>query len=333
MNMSTAIDEVFRSELDKTLCNDLAPLIEHGVEIRVPFFANTFPLAFHYASILESNRGTSRQLNHRIKFISWAKETSQFRRSKGPPLVYYSTEDKAPTDEQTDTVCVTDFQPRWIFSEFNLTIWAERTRLAKNLGMPSESTEIEFGQISHTLKDVHFFEVFTEIPTQAKALFPLILKGCKQHLEPSYLEPQKAHSILPMGDHLRNNTLRFFLYGAPLTSYFLRKRQRYIPFKVDKLNSAESSFRTVVVVRGGDENKRKQIIAALGRYHSNLYKTANAELKDDRLNFRAVQYNYNRIARLLQHRSSFPSSIDYAKCLDAHHKNPIETNQPTAPHA
>jgi hypothetical protein len=135
------------------------------------------------------------------------------------------------------------------------------------------------------------------------------------------IDPTKAESILPVEEHLRSNTLRLFLYGAPLTSYLRRKRQRYIPFKVETLEGAEASFRTVMVITGATKKVRAIIRRAVARYHNHLYSAAGVE-QENQHNFRAVQYNYNRVARLLQHRSSFLSSFDYAECLSVHHKNP-----------
>jgi hypothetical protein len=166
-----------------------------------------------------------------------------------------------------------------------------------------------------------FFEVFTEIPDQANALFEQLFDGFNFQLEKHYqiIETSNIRWLLDE-THLTQNTLRLFLYGAPLTSYFERKQQRFIPFNVN-VDGAQQSFETVVAIMG-HLTARKAIRDAIYSYHKLLYEAAKEEEKTDQQSFRAIQYYYNRVARLLQHRSSFPSSQEFAKCLADHHQPP-----------
>ena len=312
--------KAFRSELDKELIEKLFPLQKHGATVYFPFFANTFPLAFHYSCLLADNEARD-QIDQRIKLISWGDER-RFVKRKIPrsPLVFYSTLKTIGKATNLTPVLVTDFLPCLVFSEFNLKVWAVSNPPEEG----GESPKANLKDIVKVLvqeKTFDNFEVFTEIPEQAKALFKELFG--ELNLKYDIVETTSAKWLFDE-THLCQNTLRLFLYGAPLTNYLSHKRQRFIPFKV-RLDGARESFLTVIAVKGADK-ARKAIAKAMEEYHCRLYKAAQEETENDRQAFRTVQYHYNRVARLLQHRSSFLSSQEYAKCLAEHHQAPGKQN-------
>jgi hypothetical protein len=311
----------FRSELDKELIRRLSPLRTHEAVVHFPFFANTFPLAFHYFCRLKDGGATEDQINRKIKLILWGDERHLIEdKEQQLPLIVYSTTSAIENIRYLDKVHVTNFLPKLVFSEFNLRAW-NASGLAKKHHEPAQKQFKDVMAAFVNEDAFEFYEVFTEIPDQAKALFEQLFKGLNLELGKDYdVIGTKDAKWLFDETHLERNTLRLFLYGAPLTSYFDRKRQRYIPFNV-KLDGAKKSFETVVAIKGNPA-ERKAIHKAIDDYHTLLYEAANEEREADRQSFRAVQFHYNRVARLLQHRSSFPSSQEYAKCLADHHQLP-----------
>jgi len=320
----------FRSKLDDELIVTLAPLLIHKAVVCFPFFANTFPLVFHYFCLLRSANISANLTDRRIKLISWGDERRliKYKRSQ-TPLVVYSTEKDIGNAEGITKVHVTKFLPKYIFSEFNLRLWNASHRTIE----ADETTQPDIRKVVaalHKENSFEYFEVFTEIPAQAKALAGELFESLdlKEGTHYNVFDLTKATRFFDES-HLLKKTLRLFLYGAPLTRYFLRKKQRYIPFEVT-INGAEDSFETVVAVKG-NPSVREAISNAICIYHRTLYDAAKKEKEREQQSFRAVQYHYNRVARLLQHRSSFPSSLEYAKCLADHHQPPKVGGQPNEP--
>jgi hypothetical protein len=306
--------KAYRSQLDRDLSELLAPLAKNNVSLYFPFFANTFPIACHYYDYLKAAAKDPEQY---IKLARWGDDRLGKQAGDGNTTWYCTVQEKP---EGLSSVPIGVYQPQWMFAAFNL----QTSEVWNSLG--GGKREVSFAE----MKDFEIWEIFTEIPKQAEAL-----------LNAFEIAPDKRVLVAPESEgtwcderHLEKETLRLFLYGAPLTTYFLRKTQHYIPLRIngDKISSqtpVNTAFDTVMAAKfDGDGAGRESVVDCLTKYHAKLFEAARQERDgaDAGGQFRSVQYHYNRVARALQHRSSFLSSQDFAKCLADHHDYP-----PTAP--
>jgi hypothetical protein len=316
--------QVFTSDVDEKLIKLLAPLRKHKAVLHFPFFANTFPLAFHYSKSLKRAR-LAEDVDKRVQLISWANEDALPKRGAPEPHIFFSSRiaaERYATSATASTVVyekITTFKPCWVFAEFNLRVFAERAKKIERDGVnPGSTIDLkEFVNDKKCRLKFDHVEIFTEIPEQADVLFENVFSGVNMGRT---VITSSAATLLD-DTHLRKNSLRLFLYGAPLTAYLLRKKQHYIPFNVG-LNGVKDVFETVIVVEGVNVEIVAEISTAVKKYHDVLYDSAARALPFNDDAFRAVQYHYNRAARQLQHRSSFLSAREYAQCLHEHHQAP-----------
>jgi hypothetical protein len=119
-----------------------------------------------------------------------------------------------------------------------------------------------------------------------------------------------------------SNILRIFIYGGSLSSYLLRKQNRYIALDIDTSGvKVDETMKTYI-------SCPSPFADAISNYHLELYRAAEEGQEIPRRNgskcpnYFAVYRRYNEIAWIFQHRSSFKNAQEYANCLWAHH-NPV----------
>jgi hypothetical protein len=322
--------DAFLSDLDTRLMDTIRPLGDHGAELYFPFFANTFPLAFHYASLLKRSNKSGR-INDLIKLIAWDNERAVLMGTMSTnvsvPRLCYTTEEaiqkigEASRRDAITQVPVTVFSPKWVFTEFNLKVWSVRCDSLKAKGSNQRDGVVRVVDVVPVLNEFELFEVYTEIPDQATAFFDVFAKKIGLTVKRRIIEMSKAEFLVD-SEHLTKRSLKLFFYGGPLMSYFFRKRQRYIPLLVDEIVEPMPFFKTLVAVTNSSAEICKTIGECIRTYHLDLYKSAKQVSQTTCYSFRAMQHNYNRIARVLQTRSSFLSPLEYAQCLSQHHKEP-----------
>src|SRR5579862_9294836 len=101
----------------------LSPLEEAGAQIHVPFFANTFPLAFHYWQMLLASKAKDWQ--KKIQLLEWGHEKNiigAHRDEDGPPRVFYGTgeihERLSPAERRrVSEIPLWTYRPKLIFAE------------------------------------------------------------------------------------------------------------------------------------------------------------------------------------------------------------------------
>ena len=315
------VPAVFRSAFDDDAAIDAVDLRGMGIQLYYPFFANTFPLAFHCAQAMNETKG-GRGANCRIMLAPWGDDQKILdgQDEAGPPVVFYTTlrrisELRAQPNTILRKVDLWRYKPRWIFAEFSLALLREVRKLFHTeTGIPGPA---EFTAIVPALARLfERVEVFTEVPELASSILetlsPQLVERC------DFLSPEK--SMLFDEKHLVGCVARLFIYGAPISSYLKRKGGRYIAFRVGDAPFLKDNedLLTVIAVQAQQESDVDKVCKLLGSYHSKLDRWARQEAREEKDSFRALQYHYNRLARLLQHRSSFGSSWEYARCLTEH---------------
>ncbi len=299
------------SKLDTQLIDLLMPVAESDQKIKVlvAFYANTLPLAFHYAQALRLASLGDDDINERIRLVSWGEEELEVRSpAEGEVVAFFSSREEAEKRDLVQ-VPVTVFQPRWVFTEFNLKVLSQ---IDEQGGAGSPPDLETFG--TWLGQAFSRFEVVTEMMPQAREHFArwLGLEGQEERLS---FTGSAESSTLFRGE-LLNGPLRMFLFGAPLSHYFARKPNRYLQLRLGEQGGP--AFETVVSLTG---NVGTRVIDAISDYHSVLYQHAAhvAIGEEEPQSFRSLQHHYNLVANCLQHRSSFDSPREYAKCISDHH--------------
>jgi hypothetical protein len=297
----------------------LGDVAAHDAIVCFPFFANTLPLAFHYFHALVR---AGKDPADRIQLYEWGDQErilhAHAARKAAPPLVFYASAAETYDDRPIDRVPIGTYSPGAVFTEMNLMIWEARARLVTD----ARATQpIPFSQIAPVVsEEFSHVEVFSDIQPQAEALLAPLLRGTgANHQGPRFLGSRHAITAVFDDEHTWKRSLRIFLYGGPMTLYLRKKRSRYIPFAISPQELGEA-FSTVVAISAHD-GVRAEIHRAIKDYHVRLDDAATTEVSDadsSIMSFRAIQYYYNRLARLLAHRSSFPSSFEYARCIVEH---------------
>lgn len=279
-------------------------------KLQMLFFANTFPLAFHYAHAL---RKTGKQPNDYIRLGAWKEH------DKGE-VIHYTNE---PTDEVGEKhTGVTVFDPQWAFVPLTLAT----SRVWKSLDPVTRGSTEEAVQPRDLSKFLaatekvgfHAMWIYAELVDLGVYLKHLV----KGNFPDTTIFAVQANSdaseaTLPVFNvaNSHQSILRLFVYGGSLSSYLLRKQNRYLPLALS--NDAQS----------GDARMKTFIscpewAGALENYHVALYEAACRPEEDGSCPpFFTVYRSYNELAWLLQHRSSFRDADEFRRCLKNHHRD------------
>lgn len=290
-------------------------------KLKMVFFANTFPLAYHYAIALKrANNDKYKSLSEFIYPGVWGSPKSP----KEDNLISYTNDDK------NHNVPVTIFKPRYAFVP--LTLAASRIRddllgkedIQKRTPPPwfTISEFLEKAIKKYKIEDV---VIYAEIADLGEYLKSFMEKTFPNPTVFAAQGPPEAVN-LPMFRLIKPfpSMLRVFIYGGSLSSYLLRKKDRYLSLDIDNGNE------------NVDGKKMKTYVSCpptfaepLKQYHEELYKAAkeaeNYERNYERgcktcPQFFTVYRSYNEMAWLLQHRSSFKEAEEFARCLRDHHQ-------------
>jgi hypothetical protein len=308
----------------------LAPIAASRAKIYYPFFANTFPLAYHYHKTLLSStvaNHTASDTARRIIQLPWSTPVRTIigqhnETNSDLPAVFYATLADAKTLQKTDykhTVpfkhCVVWlYRPRYIFVELTPHTW----------DVSREHKTFSRAVLHDLMAGRNTIDVHTDIPSQALALLRQL------DATDTYNVPLFPSATADTADVLTDapppgSTLRLYLYGGPLTAYLKRKTDRFIDFRVpDTLTDKQSDdFTTCICVAG-----HNGLLRGLKAYHTLLSNTAHTTDQDDL--FWPLCNAYNRLARVTQHRSSFPTASAFAACLREHIAKEPEKQQQIA---
>jgi len=307
---------------DREMVEILQPIAKDGLKHYAIFYANTFPLAYHYAWALRKVCGVNFELKKLIQFTSWGDNPTE------SPCFYYCSASalKNPT---TKFAPITRFLPQQVFVQKTLAT----ARIADELqGDGADTLSFEsFLQKAfcpgRSLCHFDFIEIYAELDVLGEYL--------KQTLDK--LKPRPDCHIYRLDDRIPilapfltkdgQSSLRLFIYGGPLSSYFVRKPNYYIPtcLHLPADTTPEKGIPTGIFLNSPND---EQHLSSIKDYHRQLYTRAQ-ELKDlgakdaaytkECPPFYSVYQSYNEMALLMQHRSSFRGPKDYGVCIAEHH--------------
>ncbi len=314
---SEALEPSFKSvaltEWDRKLIECIIPLAEDGFIHYSVFFANTFPLGFHYAWALDAAK---KNVSKNLHLSSWERKLGDSKEK----AFFWATKEKK--DKNPNFVELTAFQPRYVFVQKTLATSSifEKIRLNQS---PEESKFIEFIDIAKQYFTA--FEIYAETSELGNYLESKMVT-LKDRINKYDPEPGRKLPLIDSFIKSNHSTLKFFIYGGPLSAYLKHKTKDYISFDMGLLTFEEAenlNLVTGVVIVGGLPRHR----LAIETYHEILFSSAKSgSRKQGTLNdfpaFYSVYRAYNDMARLLQHRSWFRQPFEYATCIEEHHLAP-----------
>jgi len=283
---------------------------EEPPKLRYHFFANTFPLAYHYAwALIAAEREPEEFIEYSPGFAP--PEPAQWG---------YSTESDASASNR-NCIQVSLFRPRWAFVE--RTLWTHR--LASKIG-GEESTSLSFSRFLEAIVDFNAYEhvtVYAEIPqlgTYLQGISASMLNaGPKLDIYSGSASDKTGKLLLvPYAQcHQVHSSIRLFIYGGPLSTYLLRKTNRYLALSLDPRDTGKINLellRTVLILPNELTAAEKE---NLDKYHQRLYGKLPANPQQCSP-FSAVYRAFNEVAWLLQSRASFRDAEEFSRCIVTH---------------
>lgn len=301
----------------------LKPLVKKKAVVYFPFFANTFPLGYHYYQLNPKN----------VKLHDWGREAIPsglediIAKRNNQLFVFYAT-------EKTIRHFKKKFKPKENNLLFNYKFISEylpkrfffHTYRHIALRRVIEYSRNENKDLSAFLKDISdtldIIEIYTDIPVQAKIL---------QSKFKQILSDKEINIIEGWEDYFKfpdpsKRVFRVYFYGAPITSALNKRKEEftYVPFPEVKDKSEFYTYICAGKIKDSNVSEEEEqllhiILQNLSDYHENMFRSANNKFID----LRNVWWTYNRFALSHQHNSLFKSPKDYANSLIFHH-NPTK---------
>lgn len=274
------------------------------------FFANTFPLIYHYGLALKRRGKDPNKYIH----AGWLNEDV-----KAPNTIRYTNKNNSEANNVTP---VTIFNPKWAFVPLSLAtnrIWQQSRNEDPTSPIPKVRRFLEVAKSS----EYNSLWVYAELEDLGLYLRSLTDKifPCQSAF---YCQGPDGNTRLPAFEttHPDKHFLRLFIFGGPLSTYFRSKASRYLPLSLDGVAPTK---KMQLYVSGPSD-----YLLALQSYHSALYADSLAITKakatpsenPSAVNcppFFSVYRSYNEMAWLLQHRSSFKDAFEFAGCIADHH--------------
>jgi hypothetical protein len=299
---------------DNEMAELLMPLVKanHPPKLKMFFFANTFPLAYHYAIALQ-NSGKHDPTKY-IELSNWGD-----RKQQG--VLAYTSSPRDGTSGRLRNLPITIFKPKWAFIPLTLSsqsVWGaldQPMTLSGFLAKPELEAYEDFA-IYAELQELGGYlqgrvqETLRELGKAAKRVQVFFSQGARQKLP--LVTTRKSTP----------NLLRLFIYGGSLSSYLSHKTGRYLRLSLEEGKECSKILNTFL--------RCPAIFAEpLQKYHKKLYASAKRALRPVDTKacppFFTVYRSYNEMAWLLQHRSSFENAEDFAQCLADHNAGlPLE---------
>ncbi len=309
-------------EFDNEQQQRLHFLAKQGAHLHFPFFANTFSLAYHYASCLldQDNRGWT-EARTLISEHNWEDPHPKLVPDK--PNVFYATSKafdglekenyKNPTWNLVG-YAFTRYRPRWVFVDSRASLLSQSSGRATIQTFPAD-----LSIIVRNLNRPHL-ELLTDIPSQSKVITDRLSERGINDVE-VLTEPKDALRRIDPSRMM----LRLYFYGAPTTTKMHSDPARFIPFKIpDEVvgDDEPTSITQVCLAKPlslGPMNAQERDFfkSQMKEYHERIFEAAS--LPQHHTELVNVWWAYNRYAERKQHTATFKTTEIFARCLQEHH--------------
>jgi hypothetical protein len=323
-----------KSEFDREQIERLQPLADLDAFVRVPLFANTLPLGYHYAAARGATKGIDEA--PRVGLIPWGvpplAQIVNHADENGAPAVFYCTMDYRQKIaevagvpdlvERLVYIPVTQYRPRWVF--VRSTVHLRESGHVGSHATHNPTLEITRDIADFLTMDSRWCEIYTDTPDQASSLSPFLEE--KLDREVRVVDANERDALL--GPQRPHRALELLYFSAPVTSG-LRTDRRYVSLRLPEQavqDQAAEDFATGVAILPGKyagDSEIKAISVAIRDYHAALYdRCVNADPNSAADSFAEIIWAYNRLARAQRVGDTFASEMQYAECIADHHLAP-----------
>jgi len=293
----------------------LHPLAERGVILHFPLFANTFPLAFHYAKALR-NIG-EKNPEAFIIYHQW---------DQGPPKhsdkrthLYYATKSQLNQHRNIQaSIHITLYRPTHFFID-------RTAKTAYHLNQHGHEGALRFNPdcAKALFSGATQIEIVSDTPEQADYLKYQLRRNL--HRPPLIEIGRRQDAIANVLLAERQSDSRLYFFGAPATARFLSQARRFVPIQLnsegfsreDYSQEVRDLFDTFSAIGGATlaDNDLQEVSVAIDAYHSNLFDAANSKPEA----FEEVFIRYNEMAWRLDSVAVFDNAESFARSISAHH--------------
>lgn len=311
----------FYTAFDRQQIDLLLPIAREDAVLHFPFFANTFPLGYHYFCALRE-MGHTTNVPDFLRLMDWARDGGSgpadvaANREVSKPQIFYTTGEFQHQAGQAGTVVpVAYYRPRLFFIRYDRSI---AKLVVDGSGHLTPELLLHIG----TWYDA--VEIVTDIPEQAEILQTTLTSKDQWGAAALTVDVRVMNDWRSAFDFFgrRDGVLSIHFYGAPSTSALAARRHDFVPVVFpERPGVSDKKLETyaAIVAAEGDE-RWNAWIEPIRQYHERLFEMAR-QLGEASVaeSFRDVWWAYNRYAAMLRHDSQFPTPQAFARCLTEFH--------------
>lgn len=314
----------------------LKSLFDNEVKIYFPYYANTFPLAYHYSllfsdipaaignQIIEydwNNSFPSQEYDSRdSKILNKVNvvvpsNISVFFSSKENGFYKSLLDERNFNNEAIECVEFSIYKQRLFFID-NSNIAIDLLENPKPEIEDSFFKDNDFKLISSSIKK--YIEdnnidycIYSDIPLEAERYFEQF-----PNFEKNKVVASSPSSLLNLN---KESIFKIYFYGAPASMFFLdreKHKHRFIPVYINDNDKGQETFAYIHYNSKEHKDSIDSIKEDLEKYFKLLFETAFNDSKGYTLN--NVRVAYNRIASIRRHPSYFYTPKAFADCIKYH---------------
>lgn len=308
--------------MDDLLCEHLSYFYKNNFYCASFFFANTYPLAYHFAQ----NIRESKEITERIKILGWDKVRDiPYEFFKKPFLFYltpyqfkkfYDNRKKFDGNIYNFEEPITKYRPRYIF--------LSRNKFISNVLKIKFDKYLSVDDLRNIFIESEIVEFFSDTPKQAdeisKIVINPILKDSNVRIKLFKRFNSKNQFNVRLNDVKRNISIHFS--GAPYTKLMKDMRKYFIPIQLpdeyfQKTDVFDLSICFYLPSSKTDPKLVKDSHELLKAYHDQLF--LHARDKSKYIYFSKILDGYRRISRNIFPLDIFSDVQEYCQCIENHH--------------
>lgn len=314
------------SRFDNQQSTLLRALAQRRIILHFPLFANTFPLAFHYARALRDIGETTPEAF--ISYHPWDQGPPEHQ--DGKTRLFYATKKQLDRQQISTRVHVTLYRPTHFFID-------RTARTAYHLHQLGRNGQL---RLNHACAEALFsgtrrIEIVSDTPEQADYLRHQLQEHF--HRPPVVEIARRQDAIAKVLLAERQSDSRLYFFGAPGTARLLSQTRRFVPIQLnteafsrkDYSQEVLDLFDTFCAIGGTElhDDDVQEISTAVDAYHTHLFDAANSKPEA----FEEVFIRYNEMAWRLDSIAVFDSAESFAGSISAHHIGNSTRAQTCAP--
>src|SRR6185312_14648685 len=232
---------------ESTIKGLLSPLLNVDIRLHYPLIANSFPLAFYYAKMLDCP-ATGKDIKKFIFQRDWNDKFIELQTLQEMPChIFFDTMERAEFKSGNydyKKIPFSRYFPRFIFTEYSsriINFLEQSNKLKGQFDNPRDFGDHDLGQGKSLLYFDEVFDlniiselgikriyVFTDTKDEANYIKKHVLDSICNFVEVII----KNSTVVPVDSSLNNkDTLKLYFFSAPYNMFFLKDQYNFIPFQ------------------------------------------------------------------------------------------------------